>query len=58
MKRVYLKPNIRSKSVLAEQLLGSNSVNKVNSNADLNYGGGGNEVARGRTSVWSDGEEE
>ena len=57
MKKVYVSPVIKTVNACEVELLqGSNrTVTKVNSNADINYGGGGSGPARSRdNSFWEE----
>jgi hypothetical protein len=49
MKKTYLKPTIEVDTLQEQDFIcTSNYVSRVSNNADINYGGGGNDPARAR----------
>lgn len=48
MKKTYFKPTMMVVRLQQQSIICSSPVNRVNSNAGMNYGGGGSDPARAR----------
>lgn len=57
MKKTYLQPIMMVVRLQQQSIICSSPVGNVDSNVDMNYGGGGNGPARARSFDWDDWDE-
>lgn len=57
MKKTYLQPTMMVVTLQQQSIICSSPVSDVNSNADLDYGGGRSGPARSRSFDWDDWDE-